>query len=342
MAASCTGVAIKGIYYYVLYHSLSQESTSLKVSWRKCADLPIPTSSPSMVKVGENIYVSRGVTEAYSKKYIQNIFKYNIKHDVWMPLPPCKTCYHGLATLDNKLVVVGGHVAGKATGIVYTFRDGEWKEVLPPIPTPRWSLSTVSHDNRLIVAAGGTTSLKSNGEKVHTNVVEVYIKEKKSWYRTKELPFPVVQFTMCMIGDTCYTLGGTAKCDQLHFTLHASASSLHMCALPTGSRPHIPTTWKQLQDKHPLIFSSPVELGGRLFAMGGSAELRLRRGTRFISTYDFATDTWVKCKGADLPAPLYRTGVLKLDHNRVMIVGGQPKMQQFSAAVYTGTYESQN
>ena len=34
-----------------------------------------------------------------------------------------------------------------------------------------------------------------------------------------------------------------------------------------------------------------------------------------------------ECKGTDLPAPLYRPGVLKLDDSRVMFAGGQSKMQ---------------
>lgn len=74
-----------------------------------------------------------------------------------------------------------------------------------------------------------------------------------------------------------------------------------------------------------------------LTAMGGTYDGRLRLGSKFISMYDFATDTWVECKGAELPVHLYRTGVVKLADNKVMVIGGQPKMQQFSNEVYIGS-----
>ncbi len=293
-----------------------------------------------MVKIGEDIYAGGGVSKENSVM-VDCVFKYNIHQDVWTSLPPCETCYHGLATLNSELIAIGGVKFSQAKNAVRTFRDGEWKAVLPLMPTPRWNLSTVTHDNKMIIAAGGVTGRKSNGETVLTDAVEIYITDNNAWHSTKRLPFPLAQFKTCIVGDTCYALGGTTRVDQATIALYTTASSLLENAVPADSRystPQISITWKQLQDKHPLIFSSPAELDGRLFAMEGSAEPMLRRGTRFISTYDFATDTWVKCKGADFPAPLYRPGVLKLDDSRVMIVGGQPKMQQFSAAVYIGSY----
>ena len=97
--------------------------------------------------------------------------------------------------------------------------------------------------------------------------------------------------------------------------------------------------WKKLTGHHPLIYTTLAEIDGTLTAMGGSYEQILRCGTRFISTYDFTTDTWMECEGAQLPVPLYRPGVVKLDDNRLMVIGGQPKMQQFSNQVYIGTYK---
>ncbi len=294
-----------------------------------------------MVKIGEDIYAGGGITDS-NAVMADHVFKYNLHQDIWTSLPPCETTFHSLTTLNSELIAIGGIISGQTTNAVRTFRDGEWKEILPSMPTPRRSLSTISHDNKMIIAAGGVTRRKSNGKTVLTDAVEIYITDNNAWHSTKRLPFPLAQFKTCIVGDTCYALGGTTYHDKLNITLHATVSSLLENAEPVDNKYstlQIPTTWEQLQDEHPLIFSSPVELDGRLFAMGGSAELVLRRGTRFIGTYDFATDTWVNCKGADLPAPLYRPGVLKLDDNRVMIVGGQPKMQQFSAAVYVGSYD---
>ena len=73
--------------------------------------------------------------------------------------------------------------------------------------------------------------------------------------------------------------------------------------------------------------------------MGGSVDHGQRRlGSKFISTYDFATDTWVECKGAELPLALYRPGLVNLGNKKVMLIGGQPRSQQFSKVAFIGSY----
>ena len=62
-------------------------------------------------------------------------------------------------------------------------------------------------------------------------------------------------------------------------------------------------------------------------------------GTKFISTYDVHSDSWVKCKGAELPLSLFRPGVMKLDNNEVMVFGGEVRSQDFSSKVFIGQFE---
>ncbi len=255
--------------------------------------------------------------------------------EIWTSLPPCPAIQYGLTTLNSELITIGGQVQNRTLATAYTFRGDEWIEVLPPMPTPRCLLSTVSHNNRFVSAAGGTTLYKSNGQTVSTDAVEIYINGAKTWHSTNPLPFPTSTFSICIMRNTCYILGGTANTDQVFIPLHASISSLLETAnYRLSFQKQMP--WKQLEKGHSLCLSSQVELDGRLTTMGGSSETEKRCGTRFISTYNFTSATWVECKGAQLPVPLYRAGVVKLDSNQVMIVGGQPKMQQFSAAVYIG------
>ena len=78
------------------------------------------------------------------------------------------------------------------------------------------------------------------------------------------------------------------------------------------------------------VYLLPPCLEGKVIAMGGSYYVMLRRGTRFISSYNFAADMWVECQGAQLPVPLYRPGLVKLAGNIVMIIGGQSEMKQYS------------
>ena len=83
--------------------------------------------------------------------------------------------------------MIGGHLHGVATNTVYTFRDGTWKQIIPPIPTPRYLLSTTSHEDRIIIAAGGITHVTPKGEVSGTDVVEIY--KLGQWFTTKRLQF---------------------------------------------------------------------------------------------------------------------------------------------------------
>ena len=64
----------------------------------------------------------------------------------------------------------------------------------------------------------------------------------------------------------------------------------------------------------------------------------LKSGTKIISVYDFQSNSWVECKGAELPPAIYNTGVVKLADDEVMVVGGGYKDQTFSAKVYIGKF----
>ena len=282
------------------------------------------------------MYVGGGYTKTGA------IMKYILSQDTWMPLPPCPTYQHGLATLNEELIVIGGRVDSleTRTNKVHTFRNNIWMEVLPPMPTPRSLLSTASHGDRMIIAAGGSKEIKSNGEFVLTDVVEIYIRDEQ-WYTAKKLPFPLNSFSISIAGDTCYTLGGYGTHKQSCTTLFTTLSSLLETAEPADSShysvPQVPGTWKALEDQHPLVHSTITDVDGKIIALGGAVmKNSLKSGTKIISTYDFQSNSWVECKDAELPLAIYNTGVVKLADDEVMVVGGGYKNQIFSAKVYIG------
>ena len=314
-----------------------QSEDLLRVNWKKCADLPVAVSTSPVVKIGDNVYVGDGLRQVGKEP---TIFKYSLTLDTWTHLPRCPTRQHALASMDEELISIGGTVSGKETNTLYTFRDDAWREVLPPMPTPRYLLSATSHRDRVIITAGGVLERKSNGESMRTDLVEIYITNDKKWYGTKRLPIPIAQFSITIIHDTCYTLGGVCTLAETSTTLYATVSSLLENALPAESgyaTPQPKLTWKQLEDKHPLTFPSLVELDGGLFTMGGSVDPIQRRGTKYITTYDLTTETWVRCKGAELPLHLYRPNLVKLENNQVLVIGGQARSQHFSSAVFLMT-----
>ena len=293
-------------------------------------------SAPQIVKIGDYVYVGGGYREGLG------IFRYSLSQDTWTPLPHCQTFQHGLASLDKQLVVIGGISHGKPTNIAYTLKEDTWKEILPPMPTPRSLLSTLSHEDG-IIAAGGVLRVENNGVNLITNIVEIYIKDSQ-WYTTKRLPIEVHSLSATTVNDKCYLLGGYGTIEESCTTLYTTLSSLLENAEPAESQycmPQIPITWKKLKGQHPLFSSAIVEVDGRLTAMGGAHGNHVMNieGTKFISIYDFQTDSWVECKGAQLPLAVFRPGLVKLEHNKVMVIGGEAKSRQFHAQVYIGKFK---
>jgi hypothetical protein len=258
-----------------------------------------------------------------------SIFCYNTDHDSWTTLPDCPAFHQGLATLNGELLSVGGISSDGVMNIVYTFRDHKWKEILPPMPTPRWFPTTVPYNDELILAAGGQTDKTRGGSYQMLRTVEVYIKNKQ-WYIIKPLPIPTSISPACVVGNTCYMFEEKSKV-ILYISLQTLVDAVNKSKVQILKAKG---NWKKLTPRHPLFLSSLVELKGKLVAMGGCSELEPRCGTRFISYYDLFADMWVECTEAQLPVPLYRPGVVKLADNKVMVIGGQPEMQKFSSEVY--------
>ncbi len=307
------------------------------MTWRRCADLPVATSAPQVVRIGDIIYVGGGYREPGASKAV---FQYSVHMDAWTPLPPCPTHQHGLTSLRGRLVAIGGILresSGKVTNVVLTFGDGhKWKEELPPMPTSRSLLSTTSHDDQLVVAAGGVTGTECNGTCVRTDVVEILA--EGSWYKTPSLPFPTYTLSMCSLGNRIYALGGVGSPHQSRTTLYVHLSSLlgdaEIIESDYVTLHQSLKTWQRLRGRHPLPSSSLLELDGKLMAFGGEAwHKRNIRGTPVVTMYNFDTDTWVECKGASLPVPVYRPGVVRLGSDEVMVVGGENTMQRLTSQV---------
>ena len=334
-------ISVHGHVFFGIINNYRGRSLSVWLGRDALAYIPVGISAPQVVKIGDNIYVGGGIRRPGDSS---EVFKYIISQDSWQALPPCPTYDHGLATWNEELVAIGGVTTG-ATNKVYTFREADfsysWGELLPSMRTPRFSLSTVTHKNQFIIAAGGTIHVHSSGEVERTNAVEVY-SGRREWHTATNLPFPRSGFQTVIVGDVIYALGGAGTPSQSRTTVCASLEWSHTLSrfpLYIKAAYHIPMVWHELRSLHPLLFSSPVALNRGLVAMGGSARVQLRHGTRLISIYEFSAESegWAECVGAQLPVPLYRVGVVKIEEDKVMIVGGQFKSQQFSATVFIGS-----
>lgn len=316
---------------------LLQKSNRLQISWKNMADLPTVISSPQIVKTRDFVFVGGG----FRKDAKSDIFQYSIHNDIWRSLPDCPwkgalLSQQGLALWNGELISIGGKLTQEAINTVYTFKNGKWVKILPRMPTARYLLSTTSHHD-CIVAAGGVTGIARDGQALYTQDVEIFIKDRQ-WYVTKMLPAPMAALSTCIVGETIYMLGGTGAIIDCRKTFYVSLQSLIDTALLFSSAArHYSKEWNVLTANLPLVCSTAVEIDRVVIAMGGSREEVLRCGTIYISTLNATSNLWAECEGSQLPVPLYRPGVVKLADNKVMVIGGQPKMQHFSNEVYIGT-----
>ncbi len=296
--------------------------------------MPVARSAPSAVRIGDYVYVGGGFHKPGSRS---NVLRYSISKDEWKLLPDCPTSKHGLASLNKELVVIGGKLSNITTSTVYTFRDGTWKQLLPPMPTPRYRLSIISHEDETIIAAGGVTHTTEKGEKIMTDVVEIY--KLGQWYTTKRLPCPISSPYFTIKDNTCYISGYFERSSFQNPTFSSTVSSLVENVVPEdpGYYTVHSDKWDTFLCKHPLMCTALTEVYGQLTTIGGCDEDHI--GTKLISTYDFHSGSWVKCKGAELQLSLLRPGVIKLDDNRVMVFGGEVKRQHFSLQVFIGQFE---
>lgn len=311
------------------------------MTWRKCADLPVPRSATQVVRIGNYVYVDEGFKRP--GKHETAILRYHLKKNTWKTLPKCPTSRHGLTTLNNELVVIGGTTgpSAKETNAVYTLRKGSWKRILPPMPTARSHLSVITHQDKFIIAAGGILKTRSNGQSERTDIVEIYDTVSKHWYTTRRLPFKTSSSSISIVDGKCYLLGGYGTLEKSCTLVSASLSSLHESSLHTKYSV-IPETWEIEQSQHPLAHPTITSVNRTLFALGGAdQENKINIGTRYISMHNSQTSSWMECKGAELPFSVFRPGVVRLDNDELMIVGGNSKTREAVSQVFIGKFTKQ-
>lgn len=320
-----------------------QKKVLFNVKWKRCADLPVATSVPRTAVTDSQVYVALGEGPTSPEA----VFSYSFSEDSWKTLPHCPTYQHSLAVLKEQLHAVGGIVSstGKQTNKIYTLNLEKWRsDLFPKMPTSRSHLCTVTHADSLLVAAGGTVSITASGERQETDAVEVY--KDACWHSTRRLPFPISSFSMNVIGNHCYILGGRSTVKNSTITVRTLLSTLLDDADITESQ------YETIQNKkfwekanfplHPLPLSSIVEVDGKIVSMGGADPRSIySHGTKLVGMYDeVISKKWVECEGVQLPMALDGVGAVKIGKNKVMIVGGETRRQRYTNGVYIGEFES--
>lgn len=231
-------------------------------------------------------------------------------------LTPTSRC--ALAAYHSQLVLIGGYEANTRhrTNKLWTSNAGEnWKESLPPMPTPRHSSSALSigTPEHLVVAGG-------SGDDTGTlNTVEVLT--DNVWWTAEPLPKKCRCMKSALHNGKFYLIGGHEQgtggyyCDVKSFLLWHQ--------LPNDQNDRSPL-WSQFQ--LPTFQSTPACFGDCLVSIGGS--FVNHRNSLGIAAFSPLSQVWISV--GRLPDELGSVGACAVLQTGDLVVIGDAKVSKAS------------
>ena len=209
------------------------------------------------------------------------------------------TFYYSLTEHDSQLLLVDGcmYPSREITNKIFTLRDGQFVETLPPMREKRHSPSAVSNGSILAVAGGvGPTSTMDSVEVFRDSV----------WATVPSLPTVGYDTKSALCGDHWYLMNKNGM--VFHTSLHSLLSS-------EGQSP-----W-EIHPNSPKMHSAAAFFGGHLLSIGGEESLIDPSLTRDIHAFSSISQSWVHV--ADLPVPLSGSSAIVLSTGELVVVGGR-------------------
>ena len=307
--------------------TLTELDLPLILQWRQGNDMPLGTSSSSLVIIDNHLYVGGGRT--ISTKREQMIMVYNLHSQQWNELSRYECTSFGMAELKNQLVVVGGiAVSTNKTMNVLGLWDKDkelWTHPFPPMSIARHSPSVIARHHMLVVAGGYSLA---HG---HLSSVEILDSFMDQWHTAMSLPFGCSCASSAVNGNMWYLMG--ANCDRdcagtevfgvcLDDIISAAISHTQFRSPP----------WKTLPNT-PLVQCSALSMKGALLAIGGCQESRSLRSESTIYLFQPCKQQWTIV--GNLPIQRSNCRCTVLPSGEVLVVGGLMNAQRLNIATLT-------
>jgi len=189
-------------------------------SWSYGSNMPTLRSGSVAQLVGDRIYVIGGgfKQENGTFKFLRTTEIYDPISDSWESGPDMLQPHDfpGGILHDNYIYILGGHhpdavVAGPQTDPGFDFCErlnlasGEWEQIAS-LPTPRFALTAVVIDNKIVTMGGVAFRPEGFNNFDHT---EVYDPASNSWTHGEiTLPWTSAGQGSCMVDDQLFIFGG--------------------------------------------------------------------------------------------------------------------------------------
>ena len=272
-------------------------------------------SSHTAVLLQGSVYVGGGF-EGRSTEDAKDCYRlevYNLTTNQWSTSPiTTPYCWFAMTVLDDKLIIAGGETkSDEVTNKVLVLDRGQWKD-FNEMPTARECATAAGYQSLLIVIGGLT---KLGGKWTRLATTELLDTTNGCWYTCDDLPVPHQSLKIAVVYDTLYLLGGSVagpKPSPQVFT--ASLDNLSSRQLK----------WKSVPDT-PWCYSTPVVLYNKFLQ------------TSEVCAFNPSTGLWKQI--INIPEPMNYTGVVGMDDNSIMVLGGVTRQAEYSRSVWIGILE---
>ena len=252
------------------------------------------------------------------------VLVYSTNEQKWNVLEGTERHESSAITLVNDhITLIGG--GDEETDMVTTtpstwYEDeGQWKQVLPPMPTGRFCPNVICHDNFLLVTGG----LAEDASTV-LNTTDVLDLTTMKWSTPEglNLPVPLSGHHLALCEEYLYLVGGNTVFPRLSpeddnsQAWRAKWSDVKQTAALLHFQPQR-GVWTRIADP-PTLSPTPVSCGGTLYTIGGvKASEGMCNG---VYTYIPARNQWVSV--GDMSVERVGHCAVPLSSNTIFVAGG--------------------
>ena len=287
----------------------------------KLPDMPVGAASYAATVHNSKVYI--GAYYRYENgKFVFPVLVYSTNEHKWSTLPE-QQGGAAIAVVNNHITLIGGlnmstfSVSNKLS--TWYEEEGQWKQVLPPMPTRRGSPAVISHDNLLLVTGG----LAEDASTV-LNTTDVLDLTTMKWTTPEVLNLPVRlwQHHLALCGECLYLVGGATVYpvrspeDDNTQVWRAKWSDVKLTAAPQHSQPQR-ALWTQMADP-PTLRPTAISCGGTLYTVGGRTKDNKLIST--VYTYITTRNQWV-CVG-DMSIERVDHCAVSLSSTSIFVAGG--------------------
>ena len=282
--------------------------------------MPMRAASCGSTIHNSKVYISTFCKDRKGKP-VSPVLVYSTNEHKWSTLPNQQRAAT-MAVVNNHITLIGGRdvSTGMVTNTLSTwYEEGQWKQVLPPMPTRRSRPAVISHDNLLLVTGGLAEDFSTV-----LNTTDVLDLTTMKWSTPEglNLPVPLWGHHLALCEEYLYLVGGTTVYprrspeDDNSQAWRAKWSDVKQTAAPQHSQPQR-GVWTQIADP-PTLRPTAVSCGGTLYTVGGRT--RVNKPISTVYSYITTRNQWVSV--GDMSVERVDHCAVPLSSNTIFVTGG--------------------